>query len=88
LTNKERIRTFKRQKRIPVVIRETRNEYGKTILKEVREMSCEVLPQVVKIIHLLKEGCAFCEMCHKKREAEGSGHCGIWKDECSAAEII
>lgn len=40
---------------------ETRTEYEKMILKEVREMPGEVLPQVAKIIHSLKEGCAFCE---------------------------
>jgi len=54
LTNKERIGTFKRQKRITEGILETRTEYEKMILKEVREMPDEVLPQVVKINHSLK----------------------------------
>ena len=36
-------------------IMETSTEYEKMILKEVREMSGDVLPQVVKIIHSLKE---------------------------------
>ena len=40
---------------------EARTEYEKMILMEVREMPDEVLPQVVKVIHSLKEGCAFCE---------------------------
>ena len=40
---------------------ETSTEYEKMIIKEVREMPGEVLPQVVKIIHSLKEGVPFCE---------------------------
>jgi len=50
----ENMGIFKRQKRITVVIMETRTEYEKMILKEVWEMPGEVLPQVVKIIQLLK----------------------------------
>ena len=41
-------------KEIMEVIMENRAEYEKMILKEVREMPGEVLPQVVKIIHSLK----------------------------------
>jgi hypothetical protein len=54
LTNKERIGTFKRQKKVTVVIMETRTEYEKMILKEDREIPDEVLPQVVKVIQSLK----------------------------------
>ncbi len=39
-------------------------------------------------IHSLKEGVLSVKVLHKKREAKGSGLCGIWKDERSAAEII
>ena len=67
---------------------ETRTEYEKMLLKEVREMPCEVLPQVVKIIHSLKEGVLSVKVRHKKGEARESGLCGIWEDERSAAEII
>ena len=56
----------------------TRTEYEKMILKEVREMPGEVLPQVVKIIHSLKEGVLSVKVRHKKREAKGSGLCGIF----------
>ncbi len=66
----------------------TRAEYEKIILKEVREMPGEVLPQVVKIIHSLKERVLSVKVHHKKSEAKGSGLCGIWKDERSATEII
>ncbi|MBI5185158.1 MAG: hypothetical protein HZA01_05465 [Nitrospinae bacterium] len=69
-------------------IMETRIEYEKMILKDVREMPGEVLPQVVKIIHSLKESVLSVKASHKKREAKGSGLCGIWKDERSAVEII
>ena len=38
---------------------EARTEYEKMILMEVREMPGEVLPQVVKVIHSLKERVCF-----------------------------
>lgn len=66
----------------------TRAEYEKIIIKEVREMPGEVLPQVVKIIHSLKESVLSVKGHHERGEAKGSGLCGIWKDERSAAEII
>lgn len=66
----------------------TRAEYEKMIIRNVREMPGEVLPQVVKIIHSLKESVLSVKVPHKKGEAKGSGLCGIWKDERSAAEII
>ncbi len=75
-------------KRITEEIMETRAEYEKMILREVREMPDEVLPQVVKIIHSLKEGVFLVKVPHKKGEAKESGLCGIWEDERSAAEII
>lgn len=55
---------------------ETRTEYEKMIMKEVREMPEEALPQVVKIIHSLKEGVLSVKVLHKKREAKESGLCG------------
>jgi len=67
---------------------ENRAEYEKMILKEVREMPGEVLPQVVKIIHSLKESVLSVKVPHKKGEAKGSGLCGIWNDDRSASEII
>jgi len=67
---------------------ETRTVYEKMILKDVREMPGEVLPQVVKIIHSLKESVLSVKGTHKKGMAKGSGLCGIWEDERSASEII
>lgn len=67
---------------------ETRTEYEKMILKDVREMPGEVLPQVVKIIHSLKESVLSVKVTPKKGAAKGSGICGIWKDDRSSAEII
>ncbi|MBI3752550.1 MAG: hypothetical protein HY266_00685 [Deltaproteobacteria bacterium] len=67
---------------------ETRTEYEKMIIKEVREMPGEALPQVVKIIHSLKESILSVKAPHKKDAVKGSGLCGIWEDERSAAEII
>ncbi|NUO10254.1 MAG: hypothetical protein HUU08_16600 [Candidatus Brocadia sp.] len=75
-------------KKITEMIMETRYEYEKMIIKEVREMPGEVLPQVVKIIHSLKESVLSVKVLHEKGEAKGSDLCGIWKDERSAAEII
>lgn len=42
----------------------------------------------MKIIYSLKEGVLSVKVRRKKRETKGSGLCGIWKEECSAAEII
>ncbi len=67
---------------------ETRTEYEKMILKDVREMPGEVLPQVVKIIHSLKLSVLSVKVAPKKGSVRGSGLCGIWKDERAAAEII
>ena len=67
---------------------ETRTEYEKMILKDVREMPGEVLPQVVKIIHSLKESVLSVQVRHRKEKTKGSGLCGIWEDERSAGEII
>ena len=46
---------------------ETRTEYEKTILKEVREMPGEVLPQVVKVVQSLKEGVLSVKVRHNNR---------------------
>lgn len=67
---------------------ETRTEYEKMILKEVREMPGEILPQVVKIVHSLKESVLSVQVGSRKGAHKGSGLCGIWKDERSADEII
>jgi len=67
---------------------ETRTEYEKMILKDVREMPGEVLPQVVKIIHSLKDSVLSVKVAPKKGATKVSGLCGIWKDDRSAAEII
>ena len=58
---------------------ETRTEYEKMIIKEVREMPGAVPPLVLEILHSLKEGVLSVKVRHEKREARGSGLCGIWK---------
>lgn len=66
---------------------ETRTEYENMILRDIREMPGEVLPEVVKIIHSLKESVLSVKVTHKGK-AKDSGLCGIWEDERPASEII
>jgi len=65
----------------------TKTNYEKVILKEIRELPGEALPQVLKILRSIKEAVAIGHLpAEKKRKA--SGLCGIWVDERTAEEII
>lgn len=66
---------------------QTRTKHEEIILKEVREFPAEALPQVVKILHLLKES-AFVLKSKKTSKKKSSGLCGIWKDNRNADEIM
>jgi len=65
----------------------TKTNYEKIILKEVKGLPVEALPQVVKILHSLKESIYVVKV-KKIRKEKSSGLCGIWKDNRNADEII
>lgn len=66
---------------------QAKTRYEKIILKEVRGIPEETLPQVVRILHSLKESIIAVRIKKPARE-KSSGLCGIWKDNRSAEEII
>jgi hypothetical protein len=66
---------------------QTKMNYEKVILKEIRELPGEALPQVLKILRSIKETVAIGHLpVGKKRKS--SGLCGIWVDDRTAEEII
>ena len=65
---------------------QTKTNYEKVILKEIRELPGEALPQVLKILRSIKEAVAIGHLPEKKRKS--SGLCGIWVDDRTAEEII
>ena len=66
---------------------QTRTNYEKVILKEIRELPGEALPQVLKILRMIKETVAIGHRPSEKKR-KSSGLCGIWVDERTAEEII
>jgi len=65
---------------------QTRSTYEETILKELRSIPGEVLPQVVKIIKSLKHSILAAQK--NKHSESNSGLCGAWHDDRSAEDII
>lgn len=61
--------------------------YEEMILSELRGFPDNMLPNILKIIKILKESISPAEIPHKPDFGE-SGFCGIWEDERSAEEII
>ena len=66
---------------------QTKTKYEEIVLKELREIPDESLPQIIKILHSIKEG-IFAARATKKERVRKSGLRGIWKDDRSAEEII
>jgi hypothetical protein len=66
---------------------QAKTNYEKIILKEIRELPGDVMPQVLKIVRSIKESLSVGRITSKKRE-QTSGLCGIWQDDRSAEEII
>ncbi len=66
---------------------QAKTNYEKIILKEIRELPGEVMPQVLKIVRSVRESLSIGRISSKKRE-HVSGLCGIWQDDRSAEEII
>jgi hypothetical protein len=66
---------------------QARTNYEKVILKEIRELPGEALPQVLRILRSIKETVAISHIPSEKKR-KSSGLCGIWVDERPAEEII
>ena len=66
---------------------QAKTNYEKIILKEIRELPGDVMPQVLKIVRSLKESLSIGTISSKKTE-QTSGICGIWQDDRSAEKII
>jgi len=66
---------------------QTKANYEKIILKEIRELPGDVIPHALKIIRSLKESISF-RSAPVKKDQKSSGLCGIWKDPRSAEEIM
>jgi len=65
---------------------QTKSTYEEMILKELRSIPGEVLPQVIKIIKSLKQTVIAAQ--RQQKNAARSGLCGAWRDDRSADEII
>ena len=65
---------------------ETKSTYEEMILKELRGIPGEVLPQVIKIIKSLKQTIVAAQK--QQKHVASSGLCGAWRDNRSADEII
>jgi hypothetical protein len=66
---------------------QTKTKYEEMVLKELRGIPDESIPQIVKILHSIKEGISAARGI-KKKGAVKSGICGIWTDDRSADDII
>ncbi len=67
---------------------QTKTKYEELVLKELRGIPGESLPQVLKIIRSLKEGFSAAKDASQRGMRQESGLCGIWQDDRSANEII
>lgn len=64
----------------------TKINYEKIILKEVKGIPIEALPQVIKILISLRNPSVWLKQ--KKRKEKSTSLCGLWKDSRNADEII
>ena len=67
---------------------QTKTKFEEFVLKELRGIPGESLPQVLKIIRSLKEGFSAAKNAAQSGIRQESGLCGIWQDDRSAKEII
>ena len=65
---------------------QTKSSYEEMVLKELRGITGEVLPQVIKLLKSLKHTILAAQK--QQKNAENSGLCGAWHDDRSADEII
>ena len=65
---------------------QTKSSYEEMVLKELRDIPGEVLPQVTKLLKSLKHAILAAQK--QQTNGENSGLCGAWHDDRSADEII
>ncbi len=65
---------------------QTQSSYEEMVLKELRDIPGEVLPQVIQLLKSLKHTILAAQK--KEKNSENSGLCGAWHDDRSADEII
>lgn len=63
---------------------QTKTKYEEMVIKELRKIPEDSMPQVVKILRTLKS----VSVSTKKEMIKESGLCGIWRDKRNAEEII
>ena len=66
---------------------QAKTDYEKIILKEIRELPGDIMPQIIKIVRSIKESLSIERLSARKKE-QTSGLCGVWQDDRSAEEII
>ncbi len=64
---------------------QTKTKYEEMVIKELRGIPEDSMPQVVKILRSLKKSIS---VATKKERIKKSGLCGIWRDKRNAEEII
>lgn len=63
---------------------QTKTKYEEMVIKELRKIPEDSMPQVVKILRTLKS----VSVSTKKERIKESRLCGIWRDKRNAEEII
>lgn len=66
---------------------QTKTTYEEIVLKELREIPGESLPEVIKILKSLKQSILAAQRIPRGENQE-SGLCGAWQDVRSAEEIV
>jgi len=65
---------------------QTKSSYEEMVLKELRDIPGEFLPQVIKIVKSLKHTILAAQK--QQKNGKNSGLCGAWHDDRTADEII
>lgn len=66
---------------------QTKSTYEEIILRELRSIPGESLPQVIKILKSLKQTILTTQQ-QRQLKVSASGLCGAWRDDRSAEEIV
>ncbi len=66
----------------------TQTKYEEIMLHEIRTLPATLLPQVLKMVRLLKEGVLNVAKPGSNVDTQKTGFCGVWHDKRSAEDII
>jgi len=66
---------------------QTKSTYEEIILRELRSIPGEAIPQVIKILKSLKQTILTSQQ-QRQLNTSTSGLCGVWRDDRSAEEIV